>query len=66
MDKDSNNLNTHIHWVCFDCGKKALSKPVNRSKKQFSISTVHKSLCDVCGETKPVTETRDFGYPIFD
>ena len=45
-------------WICSLCGKKY-------SKKQFQISTWHKGVCDVCGETADVTEPRDFYYPDF-
>ncbi len=31
-------------------------------KYSVGCSSVHSGTCDVCGEFKPVTETRDFGY----
>lgn len=65
MIYDSNKLNTLIHWVCSDCGNAALKLPENKDKKRFSVSTFHTATCDVCKQIKPVTETRDFGYPIF-
>jgi hypothetical protein len=64
--KDSNSLNTDIHWVCIDCGKRALSNAINIGKKQFSVSTYHNGTCDVCKELKSVTQTRDFGFPKFE
>lgn len=64
--RDSNNLNTDIHWVCFDCGKKALANSINKGKRQFECSTCHTAECDVCKQRKPVTQTRDFGFPIFE
>lgn len=57
--------------VCSDCGieanrltclKKYGEEP---KKKSFDVSTFHTGTCDVCGETKAVTEPRDFFYPDF-
>jgi len=62
---NSNALDTHIHWVCADCGMKALKLKYNKKCKAFSVSTYHHGICDVCGQNKAVTETRDFGYPRF-
>lgn len=41
--------------TCMDCG---------RTYGVYSVgcSSVYESKCDVCGETKPITETRDFAY----
>jgi hypothetical protein len=41
--------------TCMDCG---------RTYGVYSVgcSSVYTSTCDVCGETKPITETRDFAY----
>ena len=47
------------HWVCSDCGLKA------SKGRQHSISTWHTGVCEVCGEKKAVTESRDFYYPKF-
>ena len=66
MKIDSNKLDSQIHWCCRDCGKKALELPKNKGKKQFTVSTYHGGKCDVCGEQKAVTETRDFMYPVFE
>ena len=63
--RDSNKWASNIYNVCFDCGKEALTYPENKGKKQFEVSTVHIGKCDVCKKKKPVTEVRDFGYPIF-
>ena len=41
--------------TCFDCGKQY-------GVYSVGCSSVYESKCDVCGETKPITETRDFGY----
>ena len=43
------------HNTCFDCGHKY-------GVYSVGCSSVYESKCDVCGETKPITETRDFGY----
>lgn len=48
-------------WVCGMCGLKARGMPL----PAWACPTWHKGKCDVCGETKPVTEPRDFGYPVF-
>jgi len=66
MKKDSNSINIKIHLVCNDCGKKALKLPENTGKRQFGLSTWYTSICDVCKERKPVTQTRDFMFPVFD
>lgn len=41
--------------TCMDCG---------RTYGVYSVgcSSVYESTCHVCGETKPITETRDFAY----
>jgi hypothetical protein len=41
--------------TCFDCGKKY-------GVYSVGCSSVYTSTCNVCGETKPITETRDFAY----
>ena len=41
--------------TCFDCGHKY-------GVYSVGCSSVYESKCDVCGEIKPITETRDFGY----
>lgn len=41
--------------TCFDCGKKY-------GVYSVGCSSVYESTCNVCGETKPITETRDFAY----
>lgn len=66
MKIDSNKFGCKIHSVCSDCGKKALTLPENKGKSQYSISTWHTCKCDVCGEEKPVTQARDFMYPVFE
>lgn len=42
-------------WICADCGEK-------NGRKECNIATWHEGKCDLCGEDKPVTEPRDFGY----
>ena len=43
------------YQVCKDCGKKY-------GEYSVGCSSVWEGECDVCGETKPVTEKRDYGY----
>jgi len=50
IKKLENSYNT-----CFDCGKKY-------GVYSVGCSSVYESKCDVCGETKLITEIRDFGY----
>ena len=63
--RDSNKIGSEIYWVCFECGREALTFPENKDKKQFLCSTWHQDTCDVCKEYRAVTQARDFGYPIF-
>jgi hypothetical protein len=41
--------------TCFDCGDKY-------GVYSVGCSSVWEGKCDVCGETKRITETRDFAY----
>ena len=41
--------------VCSDCG-------LRYGKYSVGCSSVYHGTCDVCGEAKPVTEVRDYGY----
>jgi hypothetical protein len=41
--------------TCHDCGKKY-------GEYSVGSSSTWEGKCDVCGETKPVTEARDYGY----
>jgi len=41
--------------TCFDCGRKY-------GVYSVGCSSVYEAKCGVCGETKQITETRDFGY----
>lgn len=43
------------YTVCKDCGSKY-------GEYSVGCSSVCEGKCDVCGETKPVTEARDYGY----
>ena len=40
---------------CSDCG-------LRYGKYSVGCSSVYNGICDVCGEAKPVTEVRDYGY----
>ena len=45
----------NAYKVCKDCGK-------IYGEYSVGCSSVWEGECDVCGETKPVTEKRDYGY----
>ena len=49
-----------INWCCRECGQNAKG-----SYPATGTSTYHMGTCEVCGEKKYITETRDFGYPDF-
>lgn len=58
-----------IYWVCQECGEEARQRTMKSGVKhcgRAKLSTWHVGKCDVCGETKPVTEPRDFGHSVFD
>lgn len=40
--------------ICNDCGRK-------HGRRECGMATWSVDKCDVCGETKPVTQPRDFG-----
>jgi len=42
-------------WTCADCGEKY-------GEARGYCATFHTGRCDVCGEEKSVTETRDYNY----
>ena len=46
---------TSADLICSDCGNKY-------GKYSVGCSSFHIGTCEVCGETKPITEVRDFGY----
>lgn len=54
-DKLTKELFKYPDWICADCGDKY-------GNKECGVSTWHMDICDICGETKPVTEPRDFGH----
>lgn len=66
MKINSNKLNSKISNVCSDCGHAAMKLPENKGKRPFQVSTFHTGKCDVCKETKAVTQTRDYMYPVFE
>lgn len=45
-----------IYYICQKCGIKHCNGP------QFAVSTWSEGVCDICGNTRPLTEVRDFGY----
>jgi hypothetical protein len=54
-----NEIKPYPSKVCQDCGHAA------SGGRQREISCWHQGKCDVCGESKVVTEVRDFFYPEF-
>ena len=60
-----------IRQVCTQCGVSANVLTALKKYKarpeilQYDVSTWRREECDFCGETKPVTEVRDFFYPDF-
>ena len=44
-----------MNWICCDCAEKIGSRIPDGH-----IATFHMDRCDACGETKSVTEPRDF------
>jgi len=60
-----------ISQCCYECGVSAnvltcLKRYGNRPKKlAYNTSIYSDGVCHICGEHKPVTETRDFFHPDF-
>jgi len=57
--------------ICTECGISAnvltCIKKYGKIPLQlnYSVSTYHNGVCEVCLKSKPVTEARDFFYPDF-
>lgn len=47
----------HLYFICNDCAKAA-----GKLRSASRMATFHTAPCDVCGETKAVTEPRDWGH----
>ena len=45
-------------WICHECGMKY-------GRREPGSATWHTGKCDVCGETKSVTQPRDFGHLVW-
>ena len=64
-------MKKYPHLVCNECGVSAnvltCLKKYKAPPKQlhFELSTYHENICEVCGEKKMVSESRDFFYPDF-
>lgn len=43
-------------YICEDCGRKW------GRRSPSDATTWHEGVCDLCGEERPVSEPRDFGY----
>jgi len=54
-------MKKRITWICFECAKKLGGDPSKSRAVCSMVATYHSDICDVCGETKAVTEPRDFG-----
>jgi hypothetical protein len=52
-------LKSYPSWVCHACAMAAGGRDDGRD------STWHMGYCGVCRLSKPVTEPRDYGYPVF-
>lgn len=48
--------------ACVDCGL-AASKATFGQERCNPNATWYEDVCQCCGETKPCTESRDFGHP---
>lgn len=44
-------------WACFPCGNK-----YGRGMPEGHVCTIHTGVCGICGDTRAVTEPRDFGH----
>jgi hypothetical protein len=51
--------NQDIEFICRECGHK-FGRPERVGAGH--LATFHLGHCDICGENKPVSEPRDFGY----
>ena len=54
-DKELIKKLKNAYVTCFDCGEKY-------GLYSVGCSSVWEGKCDVCGETKRITEARDFAY----
>lgn len=50
-----------INWICYECAIKLGGHPSKSRAVCSWCATYHVDVCDVCKETKNVTEPRDFG-----
>ena len=57
MTSTSKTVPPYPVWICLPCGNR-----LGRGAPAGHVCTVHIGVCDVCGETRAVTEPRDFGY----
>lgn len=56
-------LKRYPYDICHECGMTAKTC-LHPLRKQI-VATYRVAQCAVCGETKEVTEPRDYGYPKF-
>ena len=50
-------LDDYPAWVCLPCWNKH-----GRGYTEGHVCTVHTGVCGICGQTRAVTEPRDFGH----
>jgi hypothetical protein len=50
------NKTTEPHLVCFDCTRER-----GASTPEGHCYSVYQGICEICNQTKEVTESRDFG-----
>lgn len=64
MKLKSKTCQSQPEWVCIPCGEKWGSWWTGGTYKgpQPHVATFHEGECGVCGNTRSVTEARDFGY----
>lgn len=52
--------NKYPEWVCHDCATESDGKIPEGHAPTFNMG-----ICDVCKVVKPVTDPKDYTYPIF-
>jgi hypothetical protein len=52
-------------FVCKECAERAGGSSKRSRALCNMVATYHMGKCDICGQEKPLTQPRDFGYPNF-
>lgn len=55
MKKELREKLIKANWTCTDCG-------IKYGEARGLCATYHNGTCEVCGEEKAVTETRDYNW----